>query len=205
LTFPPPDPIRRWIGGRPFAGGLFYCFFEFEGMSDEAHFPAEQPRPRAPSRLPLADVDGGRTGRDPGAARARSPQAVGLNDRAATSQSTGANRDPAGDLRTLTRRADFIAANTGRRAPMPGFVLIVRHRGDADSAARIGYTVTKKIGNAVVRNRMKRRLRALARDILASRAIPGADHVLIGRAGGIERDYATLGAELVKAIAKAGR
>jgi len=88
---------------------------------------------------------------------------------------------------------------------MPGFVLLVRDRADADSAKRIGYTVTKKIGNAVVRNRMKRRFRALARDVIAAQGAPGCDHVLIGRAGGVERDYATLRAELVKAVSKLAR
>ena len=85
---------------------------------------------------------------------------------------------------------------------MPGFVLLVRPRGDADDTMRIGYTVTKKIGNAVVRNRMKRRFRAMARDLLPNLGIAGADHVLIGRAGGVERDFATLTAELRKALAK---
>ena len=85
---------------------------------------------------------------------------------------------------------------------MPGFVLLVRPRDDADSTMRIGYTVTKKIGNAVVRNRMKRRFRALARDLLPDLGIPGADHVLIGRAGGIERDFATLASDLKRALHK---
>ena len=85
---------------------------------------------------------------------------------------------------------------------MPGFVLLVRTRGDADPAMRVGFTVTRKIGNAVVRNRMKRRFRALARDTLPDHGIAGADHVLIGRAGGIERDYASLAAELKRALAK---
>ncbi|MEO6113743.1 MAG: ribonuclease P protein component [Sphingomicrobium sp.] len=102
----------------------------------------------------------------------------------------------------LTKRADFLAANRGKRAPMPGFVLLVRPRGDADDTMRIGFTVTKKIGNAVVRNRMKRRFRALVREMLPDLGIPGADHVLIGRAGGVERDYATLAAELKRALHK---
>ena len=88
---------------------------------------------------------------------------------------------------------------------MPGFVLLARDRADGDSARRVGFTVTKKIGNAVVRNRMKRRFRALARDVIATQGAPGHDHVLIGRAGGIERDYATLRAELVKAVGKVAR
>ncbi len=88
---------------------------------------------------------------------------------------------------------------------MPGFVLLVRPRGDGDSAIGVGFTVTKKIGNAVIRNRMKRRFRELARHLLPQAGVAGADHVLIGRAGGVERDYATLDSELRKALAKAAR
>ena len=85
---------------------------------------------------------------------------------------------------------------------MPGFVLLVRPRGDDDPMIRVGFTVTKRIGNAVVRNRMKRRLRALARETLPDHGIAGADHVLIGREGGIERDYASLFADLKRALKK---
>lgn len=102
----------------------------------------------------------------------------------------------------MTRRADYLAANRGLRQPMPGFVLLVRDRRDGDQAIRIGITVTKKIGGAVVRNRMKRRFRALARELLPAQGISGADHVLIGREGGIERDFDALRTELTKALAK---
>jgi ribonuclease P protein component len=88
---------------------------------------------------------------------------------------------------------------------MPGFVLLVRAREDHDPTMRIGFTVTRKIGGAVVRNRMKRRLRALARELLPAGGVPGADHVLIGRDGGIERDFALLRQELAKALDKARR
>ena len=88
---------------------------------------------------------------------------------------------------------------------MPGFVLLIRDRADGNVAKRVGYTVTKKIGNAVVRNRMKRRFRELARDVIASQGAPGTVHILIGRNGGIDRDFATLRADLVKAVAKLGR
>ncbi|QKS02068.1 ribonuclease P protein component [Sphingomonas sp. CL5.1] len=105
----------------------------------------------------------------------------------------------------MTRRSEFLAANAGRRVPMPGFVLLVRPREDGDETIRVGFTVTKKIGNAVVRNRMKRRFRALARELMPAEGINGADHVLIGRQTGVERPYATLRDELAKALAKAKR
>jgi ribonuclease P protein component len=88
------------------------------------------------------------------------------------------------------------------RAPTTGFVLLVRPRGDGDPAMRLGLTVSKKVGNAVVRNRMKRRFRELARSVLPEAGVAGADHVLIGRAGGIERPYAELVADLRRALAK---
>ena len=88
---------------------------------------------------------------------------------------------------------------------MPGFVLLVRARGDESPDMRIGITVSKKVGNAVIRNRMKRRFRALARAVLPESGIAGADHVLIGRQSGIERPYAELKAELAKACAKLNR
>ena len=77
---------------------------------------------------------------------------------------------------------------------------MVRDRRDGDLTMRLGITVTKKIGNAVVRNRMKRRFRALAREMLPEGGLQGADQILIGRAGGVERDFAALKAELTKAL-----
>ena len=82
----------------------------------------------------------------------------------------------------------------------PGFVLLVRDRKDADPAMRVGFTVTKKIGGAVVRNRMKRRFRELAREIVPIKGVAGSDHVMIGRAKGVERDFGLLRAELEGAL-----
>ncbi len=79
-------------------------------------------------------------------------------------------------------------------------MLLVRNRGDNDPQMRAGFTVTKKIGNAVVRNRMKRRFRALAREVLPVRGHAGSDHVMIGRAGGIERDFSALRDDLARAL-----
>ena len=86
---------------------------------------------------------------------------------------------------------------------MPGFVLLVRARDDADSTMRIGITVSKKVGNAVVRNRMKRRFRELARECIPTRGHAGSDHVMIGRSSGIERPFADLRQDLTRALEKA--
>lgn len=104
-------------------------------------------------------------------------------------------------IKTLTRRSDFLAANRGLRIARPGFVLLAQPNQGA--GLRYGITVTRKIGNAVVRNRMKRRFRALIREILPERGLPDHDHVLIGREGGIERDFAALREDLGVALARA--
>ncbi|UAB78202.1 ribonuclease P protein component [Erythrobacter sp. SCSIO 43205] len=104
-------------------------------------------------------------------------------------------------FKVLTKRSDFVAANKGLRNAKPGFVLLTRPNGG--EGVRYGITVTKKIGNAVVRNRMKRRFRELLRDALPKGALPNHDHVLIGRAGGVERDFATMALELGKALERA--
>ena len=70
---------------------------------------------------------------------------------------------------------------------------------------RVGFTVTKKIGNAVVRNRMKRRFRALARELVPERGLSGADHVMVGRPSGIEREFAKLRTDLANALDKLRR
>ena len=101
----------------------------------------------------------------------------------------------------LRRRADFVAANRGLRVARPGFVLLAHPNGGLGT--RYGVTVTKKIGNAVVRNRMKRRFRELLRAALPEAGLPDHDHVLIGREGGIERDFAALREELAVALARA--
>ena len=80
-------------------------------------------------------------------------------------------------------------------------------RPNEGAGLRFGITVTKKIGNAVVRNRMKRRFRALLRDVLPNGGLPDTDHVMIGREGGMGRDFARLREELLAALdrARAGK
>ncbi len=94
-----------------------------------------------------------------------------------------------------------MAANRGLRVSRPGLVLLVRPNGGA--GVRYGITVTKRIGNAVVRNRMKRRFRELIRELLPLHGLAQHDHVVIGREGGVERDFARLREELLGALARA--
>ncbi len=88
---------------------------------------------------------------------------------------------------------------------MPGFVLLVRDRRDSDPQMRVGFTVTRRIGNSVVRNRMKRRFRALAREVIPVHGFAGSDHVMIGRSSGIEREFALLRQDLTKALQRVSK
>ncbi len=104
----------------------------------------------------------------------------------------------------LKRRADFLrVAAKGRRAPVHGLVLQALARAD-DGPARLGFTVTKKVGNAVVRNRTRRRLKEAARLLFAGCPVSGHDIVLIGRDATRGRDFADLVDDLRRALAKTG-
>jgi len=108
----------------------------------------------------------------------------------------------------LRRRREFLAvARRGRRWAAPGVVLQAwRRAGDDDRTApvRVGFTVSRKVGGSVVRNRARRRLRAAAGAVLASHAAAGHDYVLIGRAATPGRPYQALLQDLETAMRKLG-
>ncbi len=104
----------------------------------------------------------------------------------------------------LKRRAEFLrVASRGRKAPSPGLVLQALQRGD-DQPVRLGFTVTKKVGNAVVRNRTRRRLREAARLLLRSTPAIGADLVMVGRDTTRTRPFGLLIDDLRRSLAKLG-
>lgn len=107
-------------------------------------------------------------------------------------------------LSVLSKRHEFLRVARGRRVVMPGFVLQACSRGSgAETGVRVGFTCSKKVGNAVMRNRAKRRLREIARLTLPELGLPGSDYVLVGRAGAtVDRPFATMLSELRTALSK---
>ncbi|WP_073328868.1 ribonuclease P protein component [Wenxinia saemankumensis] len=106
-------------------------------------------------------------------------------------------------IEILRKRADFLAAARALRAGAPAFGLQARARADGSAAVRVGFTCSKKVGNAVARNRAKRRLREIARLVLPEAARPGWDYVLIGRPETTAtRDFRALQDDLRRALRK---
>jgi ribonuclease P protein component len=109
-------------------------------------------------------------------------------------------------MERLRRRADFLAAASGTKAPAAGFVLQARKRPD-EGPARCGFTVSKKVGNAVERNRVRRRLREIVRLAEPSRMRHGHDYVLVGRRAALQLPFARIAQDFEGALRRvhAGR
>ncbi len=106
-------------------------------------------------------------------------------------------------LTVMKKRSDFVAASKARYQTSPSLTVQMRDRGDDDPAVRIGFTCSKKVGNAVARNRAKRRLREIARLDLPALAKAGHDYVLIGKKEATAtRDFEALRADFAKALGK---
>jgi ribonuclease P protein component len=104
----------------------------------------------------------------------------------------------------LKRRAEFLrVASKGKKTPSSGVVLQALTRDD-QGPARLGFTVTKKVGNAVIRNRTRRRLREAARAVLKTTDIRGVDLVLIGRDSTRDRRFTLLIEDFRRALVKLG-
>lgn len=110
-------------------------------------------------------------------------------------------------LPRLKRRADFLeAAASGRKSVSPGMILQARRHPTPSTEAglRVGLTASRKVGNAVQRNRARRRLRHALQAVLPAHAAPGHDYVLIARAGTLTRDYKDLLEDLRQNLKKLG-
>jgi ribonuclease P protein component len=102
----------------------------------------------------------------------------------------------------LLKRADFLRLSRGRRWAAPGLVLQMAPMPEPADALRVGFTATKKLGGAVVRNRVKRRLREAARAVLPLLGMRGHDYVLVGREATAERPFVALIDDLKLALRK---
>jgi ribonuclease P protein component len=99
----------------------------------------------------------------------------------------------------LRQRSDFLAAAAAAKVTTAAFVVQARERGD-DGAVRVGFTVSKKVGNAPERNRVRRRLREVVRLTAADGLRPGHDYVLIGRRPALSLPFEQLSEDFKRAL-----
>jgi len=113
-----------------------------------------------------------------------------------------------GTIARLTRRSEFLKVAAGRRKSVtPGLILQALDNPAlaAENPFRIGYTASRKVGNAVARNRAKRRLRALVAEIMPEKAAPGRDYVLIARTETVTRPFDKLRRDLLQSLRRLDR
>ena len=110
---------------------------------------------------------------------------------------------PSLTLISLKERREFLRTRKGQRARLPSLIVEARQTPEADcrpDTIRVGFTCTKRLGNAVRRNRTKRRLRAAARDVLSRMGKPGMDYVIIGKIETADTPFDQLTSDLEKAV-----
>lgn len=147
---------------------------------DEADFPAEQSRAQAPARLPRAHGDGGR------------PQGAGAPPRQGPREAFGIDSGSIVTVSRLKRRAQFLYVQKGFKAHRGAVIVEARLRAIPGPIAGAGFTATKRIGNSVIRNRARRRLREAARQLLPALAVAGADYVFVARPATPDAPWAAL-------------
>lgn len=175
-------------------------FAEIKDFSREAHISALQACQEAPPRVPLAFGHG------------QWPQGAGQSPRPRPQApvrlvsfprlSLDISAASAVKVSRLERRADFLRLARGQRYSAEGLVLQMQPHPGGGQAVRAGFTATKKLGNAVVRNRVKRRLREVVRLVFPLFAKPGFDYVLIGREATVSRPFALLVDDLKRALVR---
>lgn len=186
-------------------------------LTDEAHLSAEPAGSQTPAWLSLPYGDQGRPQGDQSPAGTRTQAAVRLTTietarpgtliDAPAETVTERGAAPARDitaLARLTRRPEFLRAARGRKAVTRGFVLQSLRRPATDlvstDAPRIGFTVSRKVGGAVVRNRVRRRLKEAMRAVGPRAARSGHDYVMVGRRGAITLPFGDLLGDLERAF-----
>lgn len=106
-------------------------------------------------------------------------------------------------LQRVTKRKDYLSiAASGRRWFTPSFVVQTKSVGDQEHSPHVGFTVTKKVGKAVIRNRIKRRLKEAARDVIPEYGVKGRDYVLIGRKAAYDISFDKLKSDMKWALKK---
>ena len=158
----------------------------------EADLPTQQTGAQTPSRLSRPHENQGRpqSRQRPALTRPQAP------DRLVRAVARGIA------MERLKQRADFLAAAAGVKAPNSTFVLQMRQRRE-EGPVRVGFTVSKKAGGAVERNRIRRRLREVVRLSAPSRMRPGHDYVLIGRRAALHAPFERIKEEFERALKRA--
>lgn len=168
----------------------------FRDFRHETHFSAEPDQAHPSARLSGSHGDQGWTQGDQPAPRQGPKEALRL------SRPSPAVPPPVAFLR---RRAEYLALRDATGAPTRSFLALKRNRADQDPAVRFGFTVTRRIGKAVKRNRIRRRLREAARSVAPRYGEPGCDYVLIARAAAFDRSWADLLDDLRRALLSLAR